>query len=488
MSVALDDEAVQGREAAAVAPLPALHRQPSPASRAAAAPLSEPDAARQAVVDEFEDFAGRLPTEPAAVTALRRSAIARFAEIGFPQLAWEHWRRTDVRPVLQTRFRTAAGAGTLPEGALAPHLFAAAARLVVVDGAVAPDLSHTAGLPEGVVVGSLAAALAERPEAVARHLGRHARAADNPFTLLNTAFFTDGVYLELAPRTVVEGTIHLLYVSTLPTDGGLPFVSRPRTLIVAGEASQVRVVESFVGLGGAAGDGVYLSSPVTEIVAGPAAVVDHYKVQRESPLAFHLAAFETHLERAATVSSHSISIGGAITRNDIGGVLAGEGGDCTLNGLYLGDGEQVVDNHMFVDHAAAHCSSHELYKGILDGKSRAVFNGLIHVHPGAQKTDAKQTNRNLLLSAGALAASNPQLEIFADDVRCTHGSTVGQLDEEAVFYLRSRGIGAKAAKSLLTYAFASDIVQRIAVEPVRHVLEEILFARLPRGEVVRQAV
>jgi Fe-S cluster assembly protein SufD len=224
------------------------------------------------------------------------------------------------------------------------------------------------------------------------------------------------------------------------------------------------------------------------VFAAPGAVVDHYKVQKESRRAFHLAAFQVAQERGANVSSHSISIGGAITRNDLGAVLAGEGGTCTLNGLYLGTGEQVIDNHMRVDHDAPHCSSHELYKGVLDGRSRAVFSGLIHVHPGAQKTDAKQTNRNLLLSDQALAASNPQLEIFADDVRCTHGSTVGQLDEDAVFYLRSRGIGAEAAKSLLTYAFASDVVRRIAVEPVRHDLEEILFARLPRGEVVRQAV
>jgi Fe-S cluster assembly protein SufD len=466
-------------------------RTVTPASRAAAAPTSEPDAARRAVREDFAAFA-RDRAEPPAVAALRRRAIERFGEIGYPTLAWEEWRRTDVRPVLAAGLARPVGPGEVSEAALASFDFPAAARLVVVDGFLVPALSHSDGLPAGVIATGLAAALVERPEAVARHLGRHARAVDNPFTLLNTAFFEDGVYLELPPRAVVEAPIHLLYVST--AGGGEPLAARPRTLIVAGEASQARVVESFVGLGGggsgADGEGgaVYLVSPVTELVAGPGAVVDHYKVQKDSRRAFHLAAFQVFQERAASVSSHSISIGGAITRNDLGAVLAGEGGTCTLNGLYLGTADQVIDNHMRVDHDAPHCSSHELYKGVLDGKSRAVFSGLIHVHPGAQKTDAKQTNRNLLLSDGALAASNPQLEIFADDVRCTHGSTVGQLDEDAIFYLRSRGIGAEAAKSLLTYAFASDIVHRIAVEPVRHDLEEILFARLPRGEVVRQAV
>jgi Fe-S cluster assembly protein SufD len=252
--------------------------------------------------------------------------------------------------------------------------------------------------------------------------------------------------------------------------------------VVTGEGSQLTVVETYVG------EGTYFNCCVTELIAGPASVIDHYKVQRESREAFHLATLQVHAERGSNVSSHSISLGGGLVRNDVNAYLGGEGIECILNGLYLADGRQLVDNHMRVEHAMPHCASHELYKGILDGKARAVFNGLIHVHPGAQKTDAKQSNRNLLLSSDAIANSNPQLEIFADDVRCTHGSTVGQLDDDAVFYLRSRGIGAAAARSILTYAFASDIVERIKVESVRHDLEEYLFARLPQGEVVRQAV
>jgi Fe-S cluster assembly protein SufD len=259
-------------------------------------------------------------------------------------------------------------------------------------------------------------------------------------------------------------------------------VTFPRNLFVAGENSQVKLVETY------AGEGAYFTCPVTELVAGPASVVDHYKLQIESREAFHMATFQIEAERSCTPSSHSISIGGALVRNDVNAVLDGEGIDCILHGLYLGEGRQVIDNHMRGEHAKPHCASHELDKGVLDGAARSVFNGLIHVHPGAQKTDAKQSNRNLLLSGSAIANSNPQLEIFADDVKCTHGSTVGQLDEDATFYLRSRGIGEEAARSLLTYAFASDIVERIKVEPLRRHLEEFLFARLPQGEVVRQAV
>jgi Fe-S cluster assembly protein SufD len=280
---------------------------------------------------------------------------------------------------------------------------------------------------------------------------------------------------------VVEQPINLVLVGRPAAD---PIAFFPRNLIVSGESSQVTVVEQYVTVG----EGAYLTAPVTEIVAEDNAVVDHYKLQRESTEAFHMATFQLQLGRDSNVSSHSISWGGGLVRNDVNAVLDGQGGEATLNGLYMVEGNQLVDNHMRVDHVAAHCDSHELYKGILEGKARAVFNGRIYVHRGAQKTDAKQTNRNLLISPDAICNSNPQLEIFADDVKCTHGSTVGQLDETAIFYLRSRGIGEEAARSLLTYAFAADIVERIKVGAVRRDLEEFLFRRLPKGDIVRQAV
>ena len=437
-------------------------------------------------VADFDLFASELPaTEPAAVKALRRMAIDRFAHLGFPTLRQEEWRQINVAPIVQTAFERPSG----PEPAvdlsqLDPLSVGAAARLVFVNGRFSSRLSRLPQvdvLPQGVLVGSLAEALETIPDKVEPWLGQQARFEEQPFVALNTAFLRDGAFIFVPRGAVVEQPIHVLYYSTANADGQ-PYAVFPRNLFVTGENSQVTIVETY------AGEGVYFTCPVTELVAGPASIVDHYKLQRESREAYHMATFQVGGERGCAPSSHSISIGGALVRNDVVAVLDGEGIDCILNGLYLAEGRQVIDNHMRVEHAKPHCASHELYKGILDGSARAVFNGLIHVHPGAQKTDAKQSNRNLLLSSGAIANSNPQLEIFADDVKCTHGSTVGQLDEDAIFYLRSRGIGEEAARSLLTYAFASDIVERIKVEPVRRDLEEFLFARLPQGEVVRQAV
>lgn len=433
---------------------------------------------------EHERFLRELPAdEPASVRALRQLGIERFAALGFPTLRQEDWRFTNVAPIARGTF---VRPQTDPEAAdparLAVLDFEASARLVFIDGRFSAKLSEVQELPAGTAVTSLAEALTHIPDRVAvPWLGQLAQVGNHPFVALNTAFLRDGACVLVPPGAVIEKPIHLLFLSSGSAAGEATF-SFPRNLIVAGENSQVTVVETY------AGDGVYLCCPVTEMVAGPASVIDHYKLQRESREAFHLATFQIEGERSSTPSSHSISIGGALVRNDVNAVLAGEGIDCILNGLYLAEGRQLIDNHMRVDHAKPHCASHELYKGILDGKARAVFNGLIHVHPGAQKTDAKQSNRNLLLSPEAMANSNPQLEIFADDVKCTHGSTVGQLDDNAVFYLRSRGIGQEAARSLLTYAFASDIVERIKLAPVRHDLEEFLFSRLPQGEVVRQAV
>ena len=430
---------------------------------------------------EHERFLRDLPAdEPAAVKALRQLGIERFAALGFPTLRQEDWRFTNVAPVARGTFvRPESDPEAADPARLSVLDFETSARLVFVDGRFSAKLSQMGDLPAGTVVTSLADALARTPDQVGPWLGRLSETS-NPFVALNAAFLHDGAFV-LVPRGVVlEKPVHLLFLSS-GSEAGATF-SFPHNLIVAGENSQLTVVETYTG------DGVYLCCPVTELFSGPASVIDHYKLQRESREAFHLATFQITGERSSRPSSHSISIGGALVRNDVNAVLAGEGIDCILNGLYLAEGRQLIDNHMRVDHVKAHCDSHELYKGILDGKARAIFNGLIHVHPGAQKTDAKQSNRNLLLSSEAIANSNPQLEIYADDVKCTHGSTVGQLDEDAVFYLRSRGIGAEAARSLLTYAFASDIVERIKVGPVRRDLEEFLFARLPMGEVVRQAV
>ncbi len=451
----------------------------------------EPATAVAAYLADFERFRRELPAEPSFVGALRRQAIERFGELGFPSTRQEEWRFTSVAPLARTHFEPANGtrAGGAAE-AVAEHALAAGSRLVFVNGRFTPELSSLAGLPPGVVVDSLAHVLAREPERLEAHLGRHAKFAEHPFVALNTAFMTDGAFVELPRGAVIEEPLQILHLTTgmgttgKGTTGARPIVTFPRNLVVAGEASQSIVVETFAGLA----DHEYFTCAVTEIVAGPGAVVDHYKVQKESVAAFHLATLQFHQERSSSLFSHSISTGGGLVRNDVNAVLGGEGVECTLNGLYVLRGTQFLDNHMRVDHAKPHGSSYELFKGILDGKSRAVFNGRIFVAKGAQKTDAKQSSRNLLLSKEALVNANPQLEIFANDVKCTHGSTVGQLDDDAIFYLRSRGIGEDAARSLLTYAFASDIVERIKVPAVRNELTEFLFHRLPRGEVVRQAV
>ena len=247
---------------------------------------------------------------------------------------------------------------------------------------------------------------------------------------------------------------------------------------MAGANTQAKIVESYVGLDNA----VYFTNAVTEIVAGENSVIDHYKLQRESVQAFHVATLQIQQARSTSFSTHSISMGGALVRNDVNAVLDGEGCESVLNGLYLVRGQQHVDNHTTIEHAKPHCSSRELYKGVLDEKARGVFNGRIIVRPGAQKTDSKQTNKNLLLSEEALVNTNPQLEIYADDVKCTHGATIGQLSADALFYLRSRGISLETARNLLTYAFASDITGRIKIEPIRRELENVLFSRLPQNE------
>ncbi len=433
-------------------------------------------------VGVFDTFEQALPASgPESLRRQRRQAIERFSHLGFPTLRQEEWRFTNVGPIARTPFSLDVAVDGVTGSSIQAFSYEGTVQLTLVNGRFVPQLSDLDSLPEGIVVCSLGEALEKHPEKVEPHLGRLASFENHPFVALNTAFYGDGVFIWVPRNQVVEEPINLVLVGN---PSGDPIAFFPRNLIVSGQSSQVTVVEQYVTVG----EGAYLTAPVTEIIAEDNAVVDHYKLQRESTQAFHMATFQLQLGRDSNVSSHSISWGGGLVRNDVNAVLDGQGGEATLNGLYMVEGTQLVDNHMRVDHVAANCDSHELYKGILEGKGRSVFNGRIYVHPGAQKTDAKQTNRNLLISPDALCNSNPQLEIFADDVKCTHGSTVGQLDETAIFYLRSRGIGEEAARSLLTYAFAADIVERIKVGAVRRDLEEFLFRRLPKGDIVRQAV
>lgn len=429
---------------------------------------------------DFRAFDSRQNgSEPLAVKQLRQAGIASLAATGFPSTRLEAWRLTDIDPILQGHYQHPVAAPTVDAAALIPHRLAGCASLVLVDGHFSADLSDLSGLSEGVWAGSLAEAL-RHPELLALEtLGRIARFGDpaQAFVALSTAFVRDGAYLQVAPGKAIERPIQVLMLAS-----GGSTVSYPRNLFVTGAASQLTVIETFVSLN----ESAHFSCPVTEIAVGPAANVDHYRVQKENRAAHHVASLVLRQDQNSVFNSHSVMHGGALVRNDVVALLEAEGVSCTLNGLYVVSGKQRVDNQMLVEHAKPHGYSHELYKGILDEEARANFLGKIHVHPGAQQTDAVQANRNLILSKGAIAHSNPQLEIFADDVKCTHGSTVGQLDPDAVFYLRSRGIGQEAARSILTYAFAADIVERIKVPALRTDLESFLFNLLPEGDVVRQ--
>ena len=443
-------------------------------------PAKPEDGALAPYADAFERVGAE--TSSPALQAARQESARHFLDRGFPSIKQEEWRHTNVAPIARSSFSLSPRSGAVDRAALEPYLYSGCLNVVLVDGVLSATLSDE--LDEALVA-DLSAAL-RQPGTTAPALERLASQAQHQkhaFVALNTGLFEGGALVRFARGQVVERPVHLLHVATSsPPEEATP-ANFPRTLIVAEENCQGTVIETFVGTG----TSPYFTCAVSEIVAQQASVLRHFKVQREALQAFHIASMNVHLERSANFSSYSISVGGSLVRNDINAVLDGEGVDCTLNGLYLADDRQHVDHHMWVEHKAPHCDSHELYKGILDGHARAVFNGRIFVHDGAQKTDAKQTNRNLLLSDNALVHSNPQLEIFADDVRCTHGSTIGQLEPDALFYLRSRGLPLDAARSLLVYAFASELVERIECEPVRADLERLLFERLPGGDAVRAA-
>jgi Fe-S cluster assembly protein SufD len=405
---------------------------------------------------------------------LRRAAMARFEQVGFPSKTQEEWRFTDISPITKTQFKLAERVpDSVATDVAASFSFGneAASELVFVNGHFAPGLSRIGKLPRGVKVGRLSDAIKAEGDVVERHLARLADIEKNPFVALNTGFLSDGAFLHFARGTVVEQPIHLLFVSAKGADLS---VSHPRVLVVAEDNVHATIVESYVGANGDHSAGVYFTNAVTEIVAGQGCHLDHCKLQQESLDANHVATMQVKLGRDATFVSHSVTIGARLTRNDLNCLMAGPGAYATLNGLVLVGGNQHCDNHTLLDHAEPNCPSHELYKHVLSGKSTAVFKGKILVRQPAQKTDSKQTSKTLLLSDDATMNSQPALEIYADDVKCTHGSTTGPVDEDMVFYLRSRGVGLEAAKHLLSYAFAADITRRIKVEPVRRRLEDFM--------------
>lgn len=415
--------------------------------------------------------------------AMRRKSLEQFSALGFPTTADEEWRFTNVATIARRDFIPVTSYE--PEGVaaadVARYSFAGsdAVLLVFINGHFSPALSSLGSLPRGVTIGSLARVIAEDPALIGDALGTLPGTEGDGFTALNGAFLVDGAYVRLADGAVLDRPVHLLCLSAAQKS---PFISNPRHLIVAGKNSRLSIVETYVGLGSSE----YLTNSVTDVVVGPDAVVEHDAIQIESLRAYHIGTTRVRIHGGSNFTSNAIALGGALTRNNVRAVFAGEHGECTLNGLAVATGTQHVDNHTVIDHATANCASHELYKAILDGESRGVFNGKIFVRPGAQKTDAKQTNKTLLLSDEATIDTKPQLEIFADDVKCTHGATVGQLDEEQLFYLRARGIGLMEARDLLTLAFATTVINRVHVEPLRVQLDALLHSRLRQGRVAAE--
>ncbi|HEX9219942.1 MAG TPA: Fe-S cluster assembly protein SufD [Gemmatimonadaceae bacterium] len=467
-----------------------------PASRdAAATEGSRPVSTRApSSIDVYkEDFKRQSPA-PDWLQSLRRQGITRFEALGYPTTKNEDWHFTSVAPIAERTFRLAtreSSEGVARDSAdrreisrrkndslnsagikradLDRFRFGETAwhTLVFVNGTYSEDLSSHAALGDKVSVSSLARAIESGTPTVERNLGRIASFEQHTFTALNTAFISDGAFIALRNDAIVDQPIHLLFISD--GDG----VSHPRNLIVAGRHSRAVIVETYVSLR----DSGYFTNAVTEISVGEGAHVDHYKIQRESETAFHVGTVQIREERDSQLHSFSFAVGGSLARTNIYTSLDGDAATCTLNGLYLTDGNQHIDNQTIIEHIAPNCPSHEVYKGVLDGRSHGVFNGKVYVHPEAQKTDGKQSNNNLLLSPTARVDTKPQLEIFADDVKCTHGATVGRLDELAMFYLNSRGIGRETARTLLTYAFAADVLETIELESLKKALEQMVLVR-----------
>lgn len=420
----------------------------------------------------FSAWEKRLPGE--SLRPLRRAALERFRALGFPTTAHPDWKGTDVSAVSRAAFEPADA--TAPTGDLDVEALTfddeRAFRIALVDGRFEPALSSRKW-PATVSTYSLAA-LAEQGALPKRGL-ELARHEENAFTALNLAYFRDGVFVDVAPAANVELPIHIVHLASQP-DRAI----HARTIVRIGARAQAKIVESYAGPVGAR----YFTNAVTEVLVGEDANLDHARLQRESEAAYHVATTQVVQAARSTYRSNSIAFGALLSRHELDARFEGEGAEGTLDGLFVPAGRQHVDTHTWLDHAKPHCSSRELYKGVLDGKSRGIFNGRIVVRKDAQKTDAKQTNKNLLLSREALVDSNPQLEIYADDVKCTHGSTIGQLEEEQVFYVRSRGIPLPEARALLTHAFAREVVDRLKVDALRDRVDSLLRERLAQGSKV----
>lgn len=410
------------------------------------------------------------------LSQLREGAMERFVELGFPSVKEEEWKYTNVAAIARADFQPAVSSEPTPASEteliqIASVPETSSSQLVFVDGALRNDLSALAALPPQVVAIDLGQAMADErySDIVRMHLARQADYVVNGFTALNTAFINHGAFLYIPKGVIVEAPIHLLFIATSERTANFP-----RVLIVAGENSKATIIENYV----SADAEKYLTNGVVEVVLEEGARLEHYKVQRESVEAFHVATTAVGLGRNSSYDTTTITFGGQLSRHDIVVTMDHEGAECWVDGLYLVTGSQHADTHSVIDHRQPHCTSHQLYKGILDGKSRAVFNGKVFVRHNAQKTDAMQTNKNLLLSNEARVDTKPQLEILADDVKCAHGAAVGQIGEDELFYLETRGIHPDLGRNLLTYGFAEEVIAKIKIDSIRNELDEAVLHRL----------
>ena len=435
--------------------------------------------AEQSFAEQLERAAGaarRQAGEPSFLSGLRTRGRETFLGAKLPTPKHEDWRFTNLSALAAQSFAPAPLARAAAELPPAP-------RLVFVNGRLDPEATDVAGLPPGVRMGSLGAALIERPAAVQAYMGRVATPRDHAFAALNAGLFEDGALVELEDGVTCAPTLHLVFLSAagaLLSAGGAPFAAHPRNLIVAGKDARATIVESY------RGDGPYLVNAVTELSLDAGAQVEHDRVQEDSPQAFHVGILQVFQGARSRFTGQSIALGGQLARVEARVLLGAEGASCDLHGLYVASGRQVLDHLVYVDHASPRCVSREVFKGVLDGASRGVFAGRVHVREGAVKTDAGQVNSNLLLSEDATIDTKPQLEILNDDVKCSHGGTVGQIREDQLFYLRSRGVSEALARAMLTWAFASEMVQRVGPEEARARVHRAVTARLPHGALLKE--
>jgi len=431
------------------------------------------DTAVEAYLAPFDQLASDA-SAPDWVQSIRRAAFERFTALGFPTTKNEDWHYTSVAPIADQEFvHLASPSGDVQRADLGAFEFGGTGlgwyTMVFVNGRFAPELSDIAKLPSGVKLWDLASAWTKAPNVVDL-VGKVTGYDGHAFTALNTALMVDGAVLQIAKDTEVANPIHLVFVTDANAAKGM---MHPRNLITVGSNAKATVIESYV----STTDAMYFTNAVSEVSLAEGSTLRHYKIQRESERAFHVGTIEAAQRRDSHYVSFTLSTGGALSRTNVYTTLDGPGSGATLNGLSMLDGEQHSDIQTQIIHSQPNCFSRELYKAVLDGQSHGVFNGKVYVHPEAQKTDGKQTNNTLLLSDTAQIDTKPQLEIFADDVKCTHGATVGQIDQTALFYMKSRGVGGALARRLLTYAFAADVLETIEVDVVRDGLERMSLER-----------